>query len=199
MMNRRTLLVAAGSALVLPSFARAEDISPQAVFHDPDAPALGNPDGDVTLVEYFDYQCPFCKSNHPVVEKVMKEDGNLRVVMKDWPIFGPPSVYASQLVLGAQSFGGYEKGLEALMATKGKLSNELIDDTLSAGGVDPKKAQAGYKADQKKIDALLSRNYGQAVGIGLQGTPAYIIGRDIYPGAVDEQTLKDAIALARGA
>ncbi|MEO1949773.1 disulfide bond formation protein DsbA [Thioclava sediminum] len=204
MIDRRNFLtlagVAAGSTLILPTASLAQaDISPEAVFHDPKAPALGNPDGDITLVEYFDYQCPYCKSNHPVVEKVTKEDGNLRVVMKDWPIFGAPSVYASQLVLGAQSMGQYEAGLEALMATQGKLSNDLIEKTLSEAGVDPDKAMAGYKANRKEIDALLSRNDAQAVAIGLRGTPAYIVGRDVYPGAVDADTLRKAISDARQA
>ncbi|KEO53135.1 DsbA family protein [Thioclava indica] len=197
MIDRRTFLALTGTALILPRASLAADITPKAVFHDPDAPAIGNPKGDVTLVEFFDYQCPYCKSNHPVIEQVMKEDGNLRVVMKDWPIFGAPSVYASQLVLGAQSMGKYDTALEALMATKGKLSNAQIDSVLSAAGVDPKQAMAGYKANRKQIDALLIRNDGQAVAIGLQGTPAYIIGRDVYPGAVDADTLRDAIKKAR--
>lgn len=199
MIDRRTFLALTGTALILPRASLAADITPEAVFNDPDAPAMGNPKGDVTLVEFFDYQCPYCKSNHPVVEQVMKEDGNLRVVMKDWPIFGAPSVYASQLVLGAQSIGKYQPALEALMATKGKLSNAQIDSVLSAAGVDPKQAEAGYKANRKQIDALLIRNDAQAVAIGLRGTPAYIIGRDVYPGAVDAATLRDAIKTARAA
>ena len=199
MIDRRAFLTraAASSALlILPRVGQAADISPQAVFHDPEAPALGNPDGDVTLVEYFDYQCPYCKSNHPVVEQLMKEDGNLRVVMKDWPIFGAPSVYASQLVLGAQKLGRYKAALEALMATAGRLSYAQIDSTLTAAGIDPNEAEASYKSDRKKIDALLIRNAQQANAIGLQGTPAYIIGRDVYPGAVDAKTLRDAIRAA---
>lgn len=200
MIDRRHFLTLAGASsalFILPRAGQAADISPQAVFNDPDAPALGNPQGDVTLVEYFDYQCPFCKSNHPVVEQVMKEDGDLRVVMKDWPIFGAPSVYASQLALGAQGLGKYEVALEALMATKGKLTNAQIDSTLAAAGVDPKEAEASYKADRKVIDGLLIRNSQQAIAIGLQGTPAYIIGRDVYPGAVDADTLRRAIKAAR--
>jgi len=200
MIDRRQFLTraATGSALLLlPRAGQAADISLQAVFHDPDAPALGNPEGDVTLVAFFDYQCPFCKSNHPVVEQVIREDGNLRFVMKDWPIFGAPSLYASQLALGAQSIGRYEAALEALMATQGRLTKPQIESALSAAGVDPREAAAGYRGDRKKIDALLARNDEQALAIGLQGTPAYIIGRDVYPGAIDAETLRSAIKTAR--
>ncbi|TMV92035.1 hypothetical protein FGG78_08485 [Thioclava sp. BHET1] len=117
--------------------------------------------------------------------------------MKDWPIFGAPSVYAAQLVLGAQKLGGYKTALAALMATAGRLSYAQIDSALAAAGIDPKEAEARYKSDRKKIDALLIRNAQQATAIGLQGTPAYIIGRGIHPGAVDAKTRRSAIRAAR--
>ena len=197
MIDRRRFLLATGALMVLPTAALAEGVTANAVFFDPDAPAIGNPKGDVTLVEFFDYQCPFCKRNHPVVEKLIARDAKLRVVMKDWPVFGPPSVYASQLVLGAQSSGKYKAAMAALMKTKGRLTREDVDRALSGGGVNPKQAEAGYKAARKRIDGLLARNDQQATLLGLAGTPGFVVGTTIYPGAMDEPALRAAIAKAR--
>ncbi|WP_330629318.1 MULTISPECIES: DsbA family protein [Thioclava] len=201
MIDRRNFLILSGAAMVLPAAAKAEAetgaLDPQMVFHDPDAPALGNPQGDVTLVEFFDYQCPFCKKNHPVLEEVMAEDRGLRVVMKDWPVFGPVSLRAARLVLGAQENGAYATALEALMATKGRLSDAQVDKTLNAAGVSVPKAQAGYQSARQKIDAVLARNDRQASGLGLFGTPGFVAGRMIYPGALDKAALTEAIRVAR--
>lgn len=200
-MNRRHFLGAAGlgagALLVLPASAGAEELTPDAVFRDPDQPVLGNPDGDVTIAEFFDYQCPFCKKDHPIVERFVKEDGKVRLVMKDWPIFGPPSLRASQLVLGASTLGQYATALNALMATRGRLSEDQVTGLLTDAGVDVAKADAAYRKDKARWDGLLARNSGQAGALGLQGTPAFIIGTVIYPGLMDEDALKKAVARAR--
>lgn len=203
----RRMLLGAGAGLgllglaagVMTSGARAEELTVDDVLHDPDAPALGNAEGDVTIVEYFDYQCPFCKRNHPVLTDVIAQDGNIRLVMKDWPIFGAPSVHASQLVLGTVEKGDYHRANSALMATEAKLSNEQIDRVLSNAGIDVAAAGTAYRADRDRWDGLLARNAAQAAQLGLRGTPAFIIGRTIYPGALDAATLRGAIAEARRA
>lgn len=191
------LLGLAGGAMSLR--ARADELTVDDVLHDPDGPVLGNAEGDVTIVEYFDYQCPFCKRNHPTLTDVVAEDGNIRLVMKDWPIFGAPSVHASQLVLGATGMGEYHKANSALMATEAKLSNEQIDKVLGDAGIDVAAAQDAYRADRDKWDGFLARNAAQAAQLGLRGTPAFIIGRTIYPGALDAATLRGAISQARDA
>ena len=91
------LLLGAGAVSLWPETGQAQQLTIDAVFNDPDAPVQGNPDGDVTLVKYFDYQCPFCKRMHPMLKDVVAEDGNVRLVMKDWPIFGAASIRASLL------------------------------------------------------------------------------------------------------
>ncbi|AXC49541.1 DsbA family protein [Paracoccus suum] len=178
---------------------KAAALSVQDVLHDPDNPVLGNPKGALTIVEYFDYQCPFCKRGHSMLTRVVDEDGDIRLVMKDWPIFGAPSVRASQLVLGASSTGEYEKAHSALMATEAKLSEGQIRQVLRDGGIDPDASLAAYRADRGKWDGLLSRNSAQAGELGLQGTPAFIVGAKIYPGALDETGLRAIIADARAA
>ncbi|KDB04626.1 DSBA oxidoreductase [Defluviimonas sp. 20V17] len=201
MINRRSFLtttgLGAGALLVLPTRSRAETLTADAIFRDPDQPVLGNPDGDITIAEFFDYQCPFCKKDHPIVESFVKRDGKIRLVMKDWPIFGPPSLYASQLVLGASTFGGYRKGLEALMDTPGRLTDDEIDKLLTDAGVDLAKAKAAYNAEKTRWDGLLARTSGQATALGLRGTPAFVIGHVIYSGLMDDDALTKAVAKAR--
>lgn len=199
MMNRRDVLkiAAAGSAVTALSVPVLAQSSPsvEEVLFDPEIPALGNPDGNVTVAEYFDYQCPFCKRGHSELLDLVREDGNVRLVMKDWPIFGGASVHASSLVLA--SGDSYEKALNALMATPGRLGKDEVDATLSKAGLDPSTLLAAFKKDMDRVDGILARNMDQANAFGFGGTPAFIIGTRIYHGAMDRQALLDAIAAAR--
>ncbi|MBU9698847.1 DsbA family protein [Rhodobacteraceae bacterium HSP-20] len=198
-LTRRGLIALAGTAgtlMLLPRASLAQELTPEAVLRDPDAPVLGNPEGDVTVVEFFDYQCPFCKGMHPMLTDVVTRDGNLRLVMKDWPIFGAPSVYASQLVLGAHGLGLYDATHAALMKTEGRLSEAQIDKAL-APVVDPARAMASYKADRGRWDELLQRNDAQATALGFQGTPGVAVDTTLFAGAIDQTTLEQAIATAR--
>lgn len=167
------------------------------VLHDPDNPIPGSSAGALTIVEYFDYQCPYCKKGHSMLTRVVAEDGDIRLVMKDWPIFGASSVLASQLVLGAASIGTYEQAHSALMATEARLTEAQIRQVLADGGIDSDAALTAYRADRGRWDGLMARNSAQAAELGLRGTPAFIIGRRIYPGALDETRLRGAIAEAR--
>lgn len=207
MFTRRNLLIGGlagstaavlGASLIPPANrVEAQDLTVEDVLFDPDNPVLGNPQGDVTIVEFFDYQCPYCKVMHPDLTGVVAEDGNIRLVMKDWPIFGAASVRASQLALGAADVGAYEAANEALMATQGRLSEDGIKDALKAAGLDFDALGTAYRADRDKWDGLMTRNSAQAAKLGLQGTPALIIGATIYPGSMDRKALKDAVAAAR--
>lgn len=192
--------LAVASWSLLGSGGEAQDmLSVEDVLFDVDGPVQGNPEGDVTIVEYFDYQCPYCKTNHSVLRDVVARDGNVRLVMKDWPIFGAPSVKASQLALGAVERGRYEAAHDALMATEGRLSNALITETVESAGVDPDAALQAYKANRARWDGFMTRNSQQAAAFGLRGTPAFIIGTRIYAGALDERALVVAVAEARSA
>lgn len=197
--TRRTFLgvtAGAGALALLPHAAVAQELTVDAVLNDPVAPVRGNPDGDVTIVEFFDYQCPYCKAGHPMLTDVVERDGKVRLVMKDWPIFGAPSLRASQLALGAAELGAYVEVNEALMATEARLSMELIEKTV-ARVVDPSEAMSAYAANRAKWDGLLDRNSFQATALGFQGTPAFAIDTRLYVGALDRVTLEDAIESAR--
>jgi len=177
--------------------AGTESATVDEVLFDRDNPVLGNPEGPITIVEYFDYQCPFCKMGHAMLTEVVEGEGDVRLVMKDWPIFGSASVLASQLVLGAASMNGYRAAHAALMATRAKLTEDQVRQVLREGGIDTDAALAAYRAERDKWDGLLSRNSAQAAALGLRGTPAFIIGNAIRAGALDEATLRGAISEAR--
>lgn len=187
-------MIAGGLALLVAPTASADPMT-----HDPDQPVLGNPDGDVTLVEFFDYQCPYCRSTHPQILDLVRRDGNLRLVMKDWPIFGAASVHAVRIGLGAVSQGLYAQVNEALMTQKGRrLDNTTIDATARGVGLDPVAALAAFEAEAPRWTGLIARNAQQAQMLGLVGTPSYVVGRDLFPGVVETRFLRRAIAYARG-
>ncbi|MCC6887750.1 MAG: DsbA family protein [Hyphomicrobiales bacterium] len=196
-------IVAAVLALAPARAAPADDagadkvLTREAVLRDADNPVLGNPDGDITIVEYFDYQCPYCRKVAPVLAQVMREDGKLRVVLKDWPILGQPSRYAARLVLAAKFQGKYQAANEALIGRGGRLTEADADETLAAAGVDLARAKADLDANKNKIDALLRRNDLQAQAFGFRGTPAFIVGTFRVPQALTAEQFKQAIADAR--
>lgn len=201
MFNRRQFLsVAASSALASAFLVRssfAAQLTQDEVFRDPDAPVLGNPRGDVTIVEFFDYQCPYCKRSHPDVKAAVSEDGNVRLIMKDWPVFGDASVFASQAVLGANEIGAYEKAMEALMATPASLSEDDVKRLLTTAGLDLAKIAEAVQRNDKKISDLLTRNYNQALAFNFGGTPSFVIGRATSSGVLSKAQLRDLIKRAR--
>lgn len=205
MITRRTLIIgstagAAAAALARPAVAQqVMQPTPEQVYFDPANPVLGNPKGDVTIAEFFDFQCPYCKRDFPRIRDFVEKDGKIRLVMKDWPIFGETSVYASQLVLGAKTIGKYRPAFNALMTTEAKLSRKQVQSTLAKAGLDVDELHAAYLKNKADIDAGLLRNNTEAESFAFPGTPAYVIGKALYFGVMDKGALKAAVALARGA
>ncbi|MDO6587175.1 DsbA family protein [Salipiger sp. 1_MG-2023] len=197
-LTRRKLLVIAGAAgLSAGAPALAQGLTEDAVLRDPDAPVLGNPSGDVTIVEWFDYQCPFCKQMHPDLMSFVAADSGIRLVMKDWPIFGATSQRAAQLALGAHDLGAYLPVMESLMRTVGRLSDGAVDR--SVGRIlPPKDALRAYRKRRATWDALLERNSFQAAGLGFRGTPGFTVETVIFDGALDKAALRKAVAGVRG-
>lgn len=201
MLTRRNMMMAAlgGAtvALAAPNLSFAQGLTKDDVFFDKDAPALGNPKGDVTIVEFFDYQCTYCRKVHPILKKIVETDGNVRLVLKDWPVFGSASVFAAQAVLGAAQIGKYEPAMEAVMTAPGRLSEEGVEKTLTGIGLKMDDIAAAVNKHNAKISGLLDRNYNQALAFKFSGTPSFVIGTAVYPGFLDEKALKKAIAKAR--
>jgi protein-disulfide isomerase len=198
---RVCLMAVAIGALSAAAFGEGSDdtLSRDAVLHDPEIPVLGNPQGDLTVVEYFDYQCPYCKKLAPEIAQVVREDGKIRLVLKDWPIFGAVSKSAAQLVLAAKYQNKYQEAHDALIGAKEKLSDANIPELLSKAGVDVEKAKADLEAHQKTIEELLIHNNAQAEAFGFAGTPGFIVGFFRVPGVVEMKVFKQIIADARAA
>jgi len=176
--DRRTVLAGLASIAAAPGLAWAQsgEIDAEAILNDPEAPVAGNPKGDVTIVAFLDYNCPFCRKSAPDLARIVKEDGQIRLVYKDWPVITESSVYAAQLALAAARQGAYQRVHDALMGAKGRLSREQITTVVKAADIDMVRLQADLDAHSGTILALLRRNMAQAESLGLQGTPTYLIG-----------------------
>lgn len=165
------------------------------LLNDPDAPVGGNPDGDVTIVEFFDYRCPYCKQVTPSIAQLLKADGKIRFVYKELPILGPDSVVAARAALAARAQDKYLALHEALMRTRGALDEAAVLRVAGEAGLDT----ARLKADMGSaaIEAMIDKNRKLARDLSLTGTPAFIIGNKLIPGAIDLETLKKLVAEAR--
>ncbi len=159
------------------------------------SPVGGNPDGDVTVVEFFDYQCPYCKRIFPSIQALLAEDRNLRYVFKEFPILGKESIFAARAALAAQRQGKYLEFHAALMPAKGKLTETRVMRLAESVGLDVDRLRRDM-ADGT-IDAMIRRNLDLADGLGIFSTPVFIIGDTQVPGAVEVDTLKTLIARAR--
>jgi protein-disulfide isomerase len=155
----------------------------------------GNPKGDVTLVEFFDYRCPYCKQVEPSLDALLKEDGKLRIVYKEFPILGEASVYATHVALAAKKQGKYAEFHRAMMASKGEIGDAAVLDVAASIGLDVAKLKADMSAPE--IDKLIDTNYALADALNIQGTPAMIVGDTMIPGAIDIDTLRKSIAALR--
>jgi protein-disulfide isomerase len=169
----------------------------QEILEDPTAPVAGNPKGDVTVVEFFDYRCPYCKQVEPALEALLKEDRQLRIIYKELPILGKDSVYATRVALAARKQGKYDKFHAAMMAAKGQIDEKTILQVAASSGLDVERVKSDMQATE--IEDVIKRNYDLAQALDVHGTPAFIIGDEMVSGAIDIATMKQKIAAARKA
>ena len=173
-------------------------MTPEQIMNDPDMPFVGSNTADVTIAEFMDYNCPYCKKSHPALKKLLASDPRIRVLYKEWPIFGPVSEYAARLALAAKWQGRYAIAHDALMSAPRRFTaNEEVRAVLRTAGIDLKKLDADAAKHEAEITLLLARNNLQAETIGLQGTPAWIVGPFLIPGGLDFAQLQEAVAEAR--
>jgi len=165
---------------------------------DPASPVGGNPDGDVTIVEFFDYRCGFCKRVFPALMEVMKSDPKVRYVFKEFPILGPESVMATKASLAVWRLEP-EKYMDvhaALLAIKGGMTMNKIMKTVADAGADPH--SVAKEMGSPEIEAMIRDTYELADSLRITGTPAFVIGDELVPGAVDIATIRRLIAKSRG-
>ncbi len=167
--------------------------------NDQNDPVMGNPHGDVTVVEFFDYRCGYCKKVFIDVQRLLKEDGNIKFVLKEWPILGDDSNYASRAALSVwfNQTDKYKAFHAALMQNNGSLSNDRVLEHAKAVGVDVAKMKLDL--GDLRINQTIENNNKLASALGVTGTPAFVFGSDLMPGAIDFDTMKQLVKAQREA
>jgi protein-disulfide isomerase len=201
--RRETLgLFAAGAAALASGqvLAQRDDVLSEAlVLRDPEIPATGNLAGDITIVEYFDYQCPYCRKVEPELRQVIQDDGKVRLVFKDWPILGPASVTAARMALASRYQDKFIQAHDALIAVNSKLTEVRIREVMAEAGVDLDRLDKDLSRNAAAIDAVLTRNKDQAAAFDFRGTPSFIVGKFRVPGVLTMAQFGQVIADARKA
>jgi protein-disulfide isomerase len=183
-----------------PALGQGDNVLTEAlVLRDPDIPVAGNANGDITIVEYFDYQCPYCRKLEPELRQVVQDDGKVRLVLKDWPILGPPSVTAARMALASKYQDKFIQTHEALIGINSKLTEPRISELLAGAGIDMDRLTRDFSANAAAIDAILARNNDQATAFDFKGTPSFIVGKFRVPGVLTMAQFAQVIADARKA
>jgi protein-disulfide isomerase len=207
-LNRRGLLHSLGASvaalgmgtLSAPARAQSDEVLSEAlVLRDPDIPVAGNAGGNISIVEYFDYQCPYCRKVEPELRQVVHDDGKVRLVWKDWPILGPMSVTAARMVQASKYQDKFVEAHDALIAVNSKLTEPKIREALAGDGIDIDRLDRDLASYASAIDATLARNNDQATAFEFRGTPAFIVGKFRVPGVLTMTQFTLVIADARKA
>jgi protein-disulfide isomerase len=206
--TRREALLAFGTGVAMlglapgAALAQGDDemvLTEALVLRDPDIPVAGNAAGDISIVEYFDFQCPYCRKIEPELRQVVQDDGKVRLVLKDWPILGPVSVLASRMALASKYQDKYLAAHDALIGVNSKLTEPRIRELLGGAGIDLDRLDRDLAGNAKAIDAILARSNDQATAFGFRGTPAFIVGKFRVPGTLTMAEFGQVIADARKA
>jgi protein-disulfide isomerase len=210
--TRRDALIALGGASMLAGLSTSALAAPKdttlpmenilseaAVLRDPDLFVAGNPDGDITIVNYTDYQCPYCRKSDVDLRQVVKDDGKIRLVFKEWPVLGPASVAAARMVMAAKYQDKYLPAHEAMITSTTRLTDDIIRERLAAAGIDVNRASKDLEANKAKIEEILARNNNQAKAFGFRGTPAFIIGKFRVNSPLNAMQFERAVLDARKA
>jgi protein-disulfide isomerase len=199
----RSMLLLFLLTLGVSTVARAQDVllitpaQQKQLVTNPGSPPAGAPNPDVTIVEYFDYNCPFCKELAPELKSLLQDDPRVAVVYKEWPVFGGVSVFAARAALAAGWQGKYLKAHDALIGGSRLTQEDQVDAELKAAGVDMGALAKDRETHAAEIDALLRRSDGEAHSMHMRGTPGIVVGRQVLPGSVDLKGLKLLVDRAR--
>jgi protein-disulfide isomerase len=162
-----------------------------------DAPVLGDPAGDVAVIEFFDYNCPYCRRAKPILSELMSDDPGVRVVGREWPILGEGSVFAARAALAARAQDLYEPFHWALMGMSGRAERGSVLRIAEEVGLDVERLLTDMEAPE--IDAHIAESMRLADLLGFSGTPSFVVGETLLPGLVDAETLAAAVARVREA
>jgi len=170
--------------------------SRNALENDPNAPVLGNPEGTITVVEFFDYNCGYCRRVFGDVKSLMDSESDVRIVMREWPILGEESVFAARASLASRNQGKYEQFHNALMANQGRATEASVMKIAAEVGLDVDQLQIDMNGAE--IDAHIQASHALTQSLGLNGTPAFVFGDDLVPGAIELDQMKELVAGMRG-
>jgi len=170
--------------------ARADDL-----YRDKQSPIGGNAKGDVTIVEFFDYNCPYCRQMAPVVEQALADDPQVRIVYKEFPILGPDSDFAAKAALAADRQGKYDAFHKALYAVKSRVTEAVVLKVAEEVGLNVTRLKSDMQ--DAAIQAAIDRNMNLAQALKISGTPSFVVGDLIVPGATDLDTIKKLFQRAR--
>ncbi len=168
------------------------------LFNDPNSPEYAPKGYDVTIVEFFDYNCGYCKKAHATISKLVQEDKKVRLVHKHFPILGQSSREMSEVALAvyiAQP-NSYKKFHDALMSSN-KRGKQGALDVVKSVGINVGKVKKVLNSEKSKIDALLQSNLTLGSSIGVNGTPGFVLGEELIPGAFDLKTFKEKVDVVR--
>lgn len=165
------------------------------LLNDPNSPVSGNLKGDVTVVEFFDYRCGYCKRVAGAVTQLQHDDPKVRIVYKDYPILGEASVFAARAALASKAQGKHQEFHEALLSSEAELTQETILKIAIAVGLDKERLNTDIQAPT--LQGIIERNRALARELGINGTPGFIIGTELVPGALDLKDLKNLVRQVR--
>ena len=164
---------------------------------DPNAPVLGNPNGDVTIVEFFDYNCPYCKRVKPEVQALIAADPNIRLVYREWPILGDGSVFAARAALASREQGKYEEFHWAMMGLQGRAEEASVMKVAADIGLDLEQLRADMEAPE--IDEHIQTSIDLTATLDFNGTPSFVIGDALVAGFAETSELEAHVSAAREA
>jgi protein-disulfide isomerase len=202
MQMMRTILPVLACALLL-HVARAQDVDlitldgQKQMLADPGTDPVGARQPDVTIVEYFDYNCPYCKTVVPTLRALLAKDPKIALVYKEWPILGPVSKYAAASALAARWQGKYLAAHDALISGPRLAQNDQVDAILQKAGVNMDTLKKDRTSHAKEIAALLARNDAEAHALTLDGTPGLVVGLQLVPGVASVSFLEKLVANSR--
>lgn len=188
------------TTLALQTVARMTPLTFNDLISNPGIAFIGATDADITIVGYIDYNCGYCKKAQPEVDRLLSADAKVRVLYKDWPIFGAPSEAAARTAIAAGYQGKYQAVHNAFMQSPSRISSAVdVRRLAQAAGVDMARLERDMTNRSAEIDAVLNRNKREALGLGLQGTPAFIINGNLVAGALTQTEFQAIITRIRNA
>lgn len=165
--------------------------------NDPNAPVIGNPDGDVTVVEFFDYNCPYCRNAKVELDILLNADADVRVVMREWPVLGEGSVFAARAALASRQQDKYEVFHNALMTMQGRAEEQSVMRVAASVGLDVDQLRRDMDAPEITEHLQISSGMGRA--LGFTGTPSFVIGESLAPGMIRADQMGTLVGAARAA